>query len=320
MTTSVLTIAIPFRGDQSYLREAVQSVIAQECPGWRLIVYEDGGGKKGIGSMLSAYRDERIFHVSDTSQLDIARAYNRCLELADTDLVTLLHHDDRLRPNYVGNMVSAASSHPNAVGFFCRSKLIDASGRYTWTPRDVIKSLLEPKYQQGELVLQGEDCAAALLRANFIVGPTMCFRMSRLANRRFDPRWRQVLDFALNMRLLSEGGMLVGLHEPAYEYRRHAQQTTSLNLKNQAYFTEQSQLFDELAQEAERSGWNDVAKAARMKRIIKLDLGSQTIRDVLRLRWVSAATRITLLSRLIISRRDNDSITKDLDLQEKGKR
>lgn len=291
----IVTIAIPFLGSRSYLREAVESVIAQECPQWRLVVCEDDRGEEGIDAMLAAYNDARITHRRDTARLDIAGIFNCCLESADTELVTLLHHDDRLRPNYVASMLAAAERHPQAIAFFCRAKVIDARGRPCWGPRDLAKRLLEPRFPRGERVMQGRSAAVALLRANFIVGPSMCFRRSRLSTRRFDPRWKQVLDFALNMQLLFEDETLVGLSGAAYEYRRHRQQSTAENLKRLTFFTEQATLFDELAQQAQRRGWVDVVKTARAKRIINLDLACQAAGDILRLQWRAAAARIQLL-------------------------
>ncbi len=285
-----ITIAIPFHRGLAYLEKAVESVRAQTDSAWRLIVCDDGGLEDGVEAFVNGLGDGRVRYVRNEQNLGMVGNWNRQFELAETDLLALLHQDDRLLPNYVATMRALAAEHDDVTAFYCGTTIIDEVGEQRFSFADWIKHLFVPG--EGEhTLLEGRDATRALIRGNFIMCPTLCYRRSLLGDLRFDGRWKQVQDLEFTTRLLFAGRKLLGTRERGYAYRRHATSATSVQSENLLRFEEEQQLFDLLADECEARGWTEVAIDARRKRIVRLHLAYRITGDVLRLRLGRAAAK-----------------------------
>jgi len=274
-----ITFAIPFYRGLDYLREAVESVLAQERSSWRLLVCDDAGTESGAADLISSYADERIAYHRNAQNLGMVANWNLCLDLAGSDLVTLLHADDALLPSYAGLMCDLAARHRDAVAFFCAARIVDEQGRERFSMADSVKGFFSPSGAD-EMRLAGEPALRALMAGNFIMCPTLCYRKSRLGARRFWAGWKQVQDLELTSRLLMDGEHLVGLREVAYAYRRHDESATELQSGSMLRFDEEFELFDRVAERAEELGWKQAARVSRRKRILRLHLLYRVLRKL----------------------------------------
>src|SRR5437762_3520341 len=111
-----ITLAIPYYRGLDYLRRAIESVVRQTSSNWRLLVIDDGSDEPAE-STVAHFREPRVGYLRNTSTLGMAGNWNRCLDLAQTDLVTILHADDELLPNYVQLMATADQEVADAVAF-----------------------------------------------------------------------------------------------------------------------------------------------------------------------------------------------------------
>jgi glycosyltransferase involved in cell wall biosynthesis len=294
-------IAIPFYRNLPYLHTAIESVIAQSSPDWILWVFDDSGGhesEENVRDLIASFTDDRIHYARNPETVGMVSNWNRCIDRADTELVTLLHGDDRLLPSYVAVMRRLAADHPAAVALFCGASIIAASGRPAFSPADQIKRFFYPgsaRSSSGDIVLSGETAATALMRGNFIMCPTLSFRLARLGARRFDHCWEQVQDLDLTVRLLMDGETIVGTEKIAYAYRRHGESATWVQSQNRLRFDEEFRLFDQIAARAEALGWSETARVSRRKRIVKLHLGYRALRDLARLDASSALATLHYL-------------------------
>lgn len=276
----VFGVAIPFHRNLDYLREAVASVVAQTDPEWRLWIQDDsgaGGSATELQALVASFDDPRIHCESNPRNLGMVANWNRCLDRADTPLVTLLHADDRLLPDYVATMRPLADRYPDAVAAYCGARIIGPTGAPAFSLADAVKGFLVPK-RGGLSVLAGEAGATALMRGNFIMCPTLCFRRRRLGERRFDPAFTQVQDLELTVRLLMEGETIVGSSRIGYAYRRHPDSATWVQSESRLRFDEEFRLFDEIAARADALGWRSTARVSRHKRVVKLHLLYRALR------------------------------------------
>src|SRR5204862_858830 len=138
------------------------------------LVVCDDGPEPGTAELVASFPDPRVRYVRNERNLGMAGNWNRCLDVAETDLVNLLHNDDELLPNYVEVMLGAAQEHPEAAAFFCQAKVIDATGRERFSFVDYVKRFLQPK-TEGPLVLEGPSAVEALMHGDFIMCPTVCY-------------------------------------------------------------------------------------------------------------------------------------------------
>jgi glycosyltransferase involved in cell wall biosynthesis len=291
-----VTFAIPYYKGRAYLARAVRSVLAQSEGDWRLMVRDDStdGSAEPV---LDAVGDPRVRYERNPHNLGMAGNWNRCIESADTDLVTLLHADDELLPDYCRLMRRAAGAHPTAAGLFCRAKIIGPDGNPTYSLPDRVKDHLVG-WGGGPVRLRGPEGIASLLRGNFIMCPTVCYRKSVLGPARFGERWKFVLDLDMFARLLASGRELIGVPEFGYAYRRHPGNATTAYTESLLRFQEEVGLYDELAAEARQRGWVRVARVGRQKRIIRLHLAFRIVADFLRGHIRAAVAQYEFLSRM----------------------
>lgn len=289
-----LTIAIPYHSGPAYLERAIASALAQTRAPAAILVSDDGDRPDETARLIARFASPTLRHESATPGAGMVANWNRCLERAETALVTLLHADDELLPGYCAQMADAAARHPSASALYCGAHIIDAAGAPRFSFPDWIKTWLEPA-QKGPVTLSGARGLELVLRGNFVMCPTLCFRRAALGPRRFDPRWSQVQDLALVTRLFLDGDEIVGLREVAYAYRRHAASATHVQSESLLRFREEIALYDELAREASARGWQAAARTARRKAIIRLHLCFQILRDLLRLRLPAIPPKLRLL-------------------------
>jgi glycosyltransferase involved in cell wall biosynthesis len=292
-----VTFAIPFYSGLVYLPRAIESVLAQRDPSWQAFVVDNDSPERGAEAVVRGFRDDRIRYLRNPRNLGMAGNFNRCLDLAETDLVTLLHSDDELLPGYCGTVRAAAGRHPSAAAFYCRAEIIGEDSQPTFSLPDFVKYFIDPSPRR-EHVLAGEAGVRALLRSNFIMAPTLCFRKSVLADRRFPEGPQFVLDLELTTSLLLAGESLVGVPERCYRYRRHGGSATAEFTRTQHRFREESDYYDRMRAIAEARQWDRCARLAARKSVLKLNVTFCALRSFARLRLGQARRELQLLRQL----------------------
>jgi glycosyltransferase involved in cell wall biosynthesis len=289
-----LTIAIPFFQGVDYLRVAIDSVLAQRRSDWRLLVCDEGMSGHDIRALTSDYDDERIHYYENAECLGMAGNWNQCLERAETDYVTILHADDKLLPGYADLVIEMLDAHAQVAAACCDAQIIDAGGAAVFSAPDAMKRFFVPS-RESQVLLRGEPGLRALMAGNFIICPTLCFRMSLIGSRRFSDRWQQVQDLDFTTSLLLEGETILLSRERAYAYRRHASGMTAVQSASMLRFEEEFRFFDLVAGKAELIGWHGAARVARGKRIVRLHLLYRFMREALAGRLSAAGAAIRML-------------------------
>lgn len=292
-----ITFAIPFYTGIPYLARTLQSIVAQEDDGWEAVVCDDGP-EQGVEEVVRTFGAGRVRYERNPRNLGMAGNFNRCLEIATTELVTVLHGDDELMPTYAGTLRAAAARHPTAAALFCRALIIDEQGAPRFSLTDAVKDVLINPAPRGELLLHGEPGVRALLKGNFIMAPTLCFRKSVLTDRRFPLGVKFVMDWELTTRLLLDGDTLVGLPDRCYRYRRHEENATAQYTRTQLRFREESEFYDRIRVTAAARGWDACVKLATQKRIIKLNIAYRALKDTVLLDFAEARRGLRLLREL----------------------
>ncbi len=288
-----ITFAIPFHRGLAYLREAIESVRAQHCAAWQCLVLDDRGETAGVAELVASFGDARIAYHDNETTLGIAGNWNRALDLAKTELVTLLHADDRLLPDYCDVIFALADAHPRAVAVCCDAEIIDARGRARFSLADAVKRRLVPPGEPWRIA--GEPGLRALARGDFVMCPTLAWRREQLGARRFDPAWKQVQDLELLARLLLDGEEIAGTRRRAYAYRRHSASATALQTEDLSRFEEEFAVMDRIASRARELDFREAARVAERKTIVRLHLAVRAAADLASLRPTAALRKLRLL-------------------------
>jgi glycosyltransferase involved in cell wall biosynthesis len=295
-TAARITFAIPFHRGLDYLRETIESVRAQRIAAWRCLVLDDRGEPGGVAEVVARFGDARIAYHDNGQTLGIVGNWNRGLDLATTELVTLLHADDRLLPEYCDVLFALADANPNAVALCCDAEIIDAQGRPRFSLADAVKRRLVPRGEPWRI--EGEPGLRAIARADFVMCPTVAWRRERLGARRFDPRLKQAQDLEMLARLLLDGEAIAGTRRRAYAYRRHAASATAVQTEDLSRFEEEIAVMDWIAARARERGFGDAARVADGKAIVRLHLAARIAADLASLRGGAALRKLGFLARI----------------------
>lgn len=279
MTT--LDVMIPFYGDVALLREAVGSVLAQDDPRWRLTVVDDTDDP-AVPEYFDTLDDDRIRYLRNPANLGITGNFNRCLELVEHKLCTLMGCDDRMLPNYVGSVLAVWADHPDAGLIQPGVRIIGSDGRPTKTLVDEAKRRVYAPKVEGRLAMSGEDLAVSLLRGDWLYFPSLVWRTELLAGLRFRDDLRVIQDLALLVDLVVAGATLVVDETVAFEYRRHDASESSTSAFDGSRFTEAGTFFTSTADRMAAHGWPRAAKVARRhlsSRLFALTMLPQALRQ-----------------------------------------
>ncbi len=299
MTIPSIAFVIPFYGSTEYLGLTLNSLRRQTTEDWHAVVVDDCSPNPGARELVESLSDKRIEYHRNISNLGLSGNWNHSITLARAPLVTLLHADDELLPEYASAMIEAHTQWPRASAIFCGATVMDADGKSIFSFRDYVKKWLVPTATE-PYRLAGEDGVATLLRGNFIMCPTLCYKRPLFNTLTFSNNWRMVLDLDFYLRALMEGKEFVGLPNIAYRYRRHDGQVTAECERNLKLFTEEIDLWKQFAIAFRDRGWQVASKVASDMRIVKLQLGYYVLADFSRLQFRQAVDKLSLLKKILL--------------------
>lgn len=202
-----MLIFLPVRNGGNFLRTAIDSIIAQTTPDWRLVVLENGSTDDTV-AIVNAYDDPRIELCAASAPLDIAQNWQRAAlylheRITDNPLVTFIGHDDYFLPSFVQRITALAAESPGATLYQAAFDLVGSDGRLirpcrpvpeseTW--RDLAMALcwnLRDSFGTGYafrardfLQVGGIPALPMLLSADHL----LFIRLAKLGYKRTDPR------------------------------------------------------------------------------------------------------------------------------------
>ena len=209
----VVDVAITAHRYATFVREAVESVLAQSYDRWHLSICESGPGGGAIEAAVQPYlSDPRVLYAPSGDDLPLADNWTRAIRMGTGTYVTILNDDDRWHPDFLRTRVDVLEAHPECGFAFAGWVLIDEQGREG--------SLAPLPYAEGEF--QQSELARRFVESNPIVGCTSLVRRAayEAVGPTFDSTWLYC-DWEMWARLVARF--------PAYylavrdsDFRRHA--------------------------------------------------------------------------------------------------
>lgn len=132
-THPLISIILPtYNTPLAFLKDALDSVLAQLYRHWELIIVDDCSANDAVRSTIEDYagRDPRISYIFRDENGHICKASNTGLEIAQGDWVVFLDHDDTLAPHAMYAVAREAVNNPTAKLIYSDSDKIDANGSY----------------------------------------------------------------------------------------------------------------------------------------------------------------------------------------------
>ena len=139
-----VSILMPvFNTDPKILKEAINSVIAQNYQNWELCICDDASTEPETIDVLKIYRgsDPRIKITRSECNLHISGATNLAAEFATGDFLAFLDHDDTLEQDALAYVVEAIENAPDVDLLYSNEDIINIDGQFvepyfkpSWSP------------------------------------------------------------------------------------------------------------------------------------------------------------------------------------------
>ncbi|RDI74261.1 Glycosyl transferase family 2 [Gaiella occulta] len=130
-TQPLISVVMPvFEPEEHFLREAIESVLAQTYENWELCIADDASAHACVQRVLDELQicDARVKMVTRKTNDGISAASNDALELASGEWIALLDHDGILRPHALFMIARTVENHPGVMYIYSDEDKIDESG------------------------------------------------------------------------------------------------------------------------------------------------------------------------------------------------
>ena len=214
----LVTIVVPVLNGARFIRESLDSILAQSYPRIDVIVMDDASSDD-TAAIVASYGDQ-VRYVRQASTSGIFANANDGIQLAGGDLVAIYHADDIYGPDMVEREVRCFEQHPDVGAVFCSDIFVDEAGR------EYARLRLPPEIRGGQPLSFGEVFNGLLRHKNtFLRCPSAMVRAStyRSVGLYRQDLFRNMADLDMWIRIASVGPIVV-LGEPLYRYRHFAEQ------------------------------------------------------------------------------------------------
>ena len=206
MTNPKITVLMSVFNEQTYLREAVESVLSQTFGDFEFLIIDDGS-EEPFDDLIAEYKDDRI-RLFRQDNIGLARSLNRGLRLARADYIARMDADDVCRTDRFDLQIREMEAHPQ----------IDLLGSFF----DVIS-------EKGELIETKELITDPIYRLwrlqfhnNYGHGTVMLKKQSVLEQGAYDETLLYAQDYDLWSRISRKENTRV-IPEALYHYRMFEQ-------------------------------------------------------------------------------------------------
>jgi glycosyltransferase involved in cell wall biosynthesis len=275
-----LEIMMPFYGSFEHFRLAVESVLAQDDPDWRLTIVDDAYPDAAPGEWAKAIDDDRVTYLRNDQNLRPSRNYNKCVSLTREEFVVMMGCDDVMLPGYVSRVRELIDSFPDADVIQPGVEVIDAEDELARPLADRVKSWYRFR-GAGARELRGEELAVSLVRGNWTYFPSLTWRAERLRVSGFRADLDIVQDLSMLVDIGLAGGSLVLDDDVVFRYRRHRRSASAIAGLDGSRFAQEATLFAECRESFRRVGWTRAARAARRHLSSRLNALSELPRVLL---------------------------------------
>lgn len=174
--SDLVSVMMPAYNAERFIRQAVESVLAQKYPHWELIVVDDGSTDQ-TSEILKQFDDSRIRIIRQSNAGESA-ARNTALQHLRGEYLAFLDADDIYLPNHLEVTVGYLQMHPEYDGVYTDGYYCDETGTY-------LQSLSSRRIgpYQGQVIDH-------VIRSSAVFGPPVCVALRQKIihkkNLRFD--------------------------------------------------------------------------------------------------------------------------------------
>lgn len=255
MSRPKVSVCVPTFNRAHYLREALDSVLAQDFEGFELVVV-DNASEDETSAVVESFGDPRVRYIRNSQNIGMTGNLNRCLEVASCDYVCVFHDDDRMNGGFLRKGLEILDGHPEVVFVHAQAEIIDANGKVLGCPPQ-----LWPPFVTGPDFIRyswSQRCSVSF--SSVIMRKPVAIRAGL-----FDPRFVCLCDAEFWQRLAAHGSIAF-LSGPLLCIRLHGGSMTAHVTRNAFQLIEEGSRYAQAAvdlghglgldlEQAVRKGW-----------------------------------------------------------------
>lgn len=211
-----VSVLMPVYNGEKYIGQAINSVLSQSFRDFELIVIDDGSTDK-TAEIVGTYSDKRVRYVANPTNLGLAGARNRAIEISNGDYLAWLDCDDISLPSRLLKQVALLDEHPNVglCGTWVRTLGLDSEQVWQY-PSD-------PGFTRARMLFDDPIAtSAAMVRRSCLSAEEFCF----------DTRFPPAEDYDLWERVSRTNGAC-NIAEVLTLYRIHPNQISTIRREQQ---------------------------------------------------------------------------------------
>lgn len=219
MQPPAISVLLPVYNGGRFLRQAIDSILAQEFSDFELIAVDDGSSDNSL-EILRSYTDPRLTIVRHPQNMGIVQTLRTGLAQCSGTYIARMDADDIAMPDRFRKQVSYLEQHPDAGVVDTVQAIMDESGRLTGRTNSPVTS--------------AADIYRSLPKMNCLGHPSVMVRGSVL--RAFGYRDVAYEDYDLWLRIAAAGIRIVKLDEPLLHFREHGSSITGTDHAGARHF------------------------------------------------------------------------------------
>src|SRR3954452_2031008 len=111
MTAPRISVVLPVFNGERYLRESLDSLMAQTYESFEVVIWDDGS-KDRSAAIVAEYRDPRVRSFANAQNTGLFATLNLAIAEARGDLIRLWAQDDRMKPQCLEVEAAFWTAHP----------------------------------------------------------------------------------------------------------------------------------------------------------------------------------------------------------------
>ena len=210
MSKPEVSVIMPVYNAAPYLRDAIDSIVAQTFQNWELILLNDGSTDNSL-QIAQSYTDPRIRILDSEKNYGLIHQLNRGMEAAQGRYIARLDADDIALPGRLQRQFDYLEQHPEIglLGGFARVIGTDEIMQHSTSREDIV---------------------IELLHRNAYIHSTVMFRKSVFlaVSNGFNEEYKHAEDYHIWQLFALHTGV-ANLNEVLIQYRMHEQQVSKLH-------------------------------------------------------------------------------------------
>lgn len=195
-----VSVILPVYNGEKFLREAIDSILAQTFTDFELLIMNDGS-TDGSEAIIDLYTDKRIVPIKNDGNKGLIFTLNRAIDLAKGEYIARMDADDVALPERLGKQVNQLQSFKETGVLATTIQFINEQGTETgFWPLD-------------QKTITHTQIAHAMTRECCIAHPSVMIRKELLSIHRYNPSQNQLakkeLSESENLRIV-----LVSIQQP----------------------------------------------------------------------------------------------------------